>query len=141
MEKRTFGITLIAILFFVLGIISFLWSGLVLSVGSVSALFGGIFGADSLASFGASGLWSGILGIVTGVVQVAAGFGLLGMKKWAWYLSVAAVGLSVLQGILGMFSGGVFSFICGGLGLIIPVIILVYLLTGNIRRRFGIESR
>jgi len=138
MEKRPTGITVIAIIFIILGIISLLWSGLVLGFGGVRALFGGLIGAEQIAAAGTSGAWSGFLGILTGVVQIASGFGLLAMKKWAWILAVAAVGLSVLQGLIGMFSGGIFSFMCGSFGLIIPVIILIYLLTTNVRRRFGI---
>ena len=138
MEKRPTGITVIAIIFIILGIISLLWSGLVLGFGGVRALFGGLIGAEQIAAAGTSGAWSGFLGILTGVVQIASGFGLLAMKKWAWILAVAAIGLSVLQGLIGMFSGGIFSFMCGSFGLIIPVIILIYLLTTNVRRRFGI---
>ena len=140
MEKRPTGITIIAIIFIILGIVSFLWSGLVLGFGGLGALFGGLIGADQMAAAGASGAWSGFLGIFTGILQIVVGFGLLSMKKWAWILSMVAVGLSVLQGIFGMFNGGIFSFMCGGLGLIIPVIILIYLLTANIRKLFGIES-
>jgi len=140
MDKRPTGITIIAIIFIILGLISILWGGLVLGFGGVRALFGGVIGAEQMAAAGASGAWSGFLGFITGTLQIATGFGLLAMKKWAWYLSLVAVGLSVLQGIIGMISGGIFSFMCGGLGLIIPAIVLIYLLTTNVRRRFGITS-
>ncbi len=140
MEKRPTGITIISIIFIILGIISLLWSGLVLGFGSVRTLFGGFIGAEQMAAAGASGAWAGFLGILTGVVQITTGFGLRAMKKWAWILAIIAVGFSVLQGIIGMLNGGIFSFMCGGIGLIIPVIVLVYLMTTNIRRRFGIES-
>jgi hypothetical protein len=66
-------------------------------------------------------------------------FGLLGTRRWAWYLALVGVGLSVLQGIVGLFSGGVFAFMCAGLGLVIPVIILIYLLQGRIQQVFGIK--
>ena len=138
MGKRPTGITIISIIFIILGIISLLWSGLVLGFGGVRTLFGGLIGAEQMAAAGASGAWSGFLGILTGVVQILTGFGLLAMKKWAWILAIIAIGLSVLQGIIGMFNGGIFSFMCGGIGLVIPVIMLIYLLTANIRRWFGI---
>jgi hypothetical protein len=139
MDKRPTGIGIIATIFIILGIVSFLWSGLVLGFGGVRTLLGGLIGAEQMAAAGASGAWSGFLGILTGVVQIVTGFGLLAMKKWAWILAIIAVGLSVLQGIIGMFNGGIFGFMCGGIGLIIPVILLVYLLSANIRRRFDIS--
>jgi hypothetical protein len=39
-----------------------------------------------------------------------------------------------------MFAGGVFGFMCGGLALIIPVIILVYLLRPTLRTAFGVGT-
>lgn len=140
MDKRPTGITIIAIIFIILGLISLMWSGLVFGFGGVGALFGGLVGAEGIAAAGTSGAWSGFLGLLTGVVQIVTGFGLLGMKKWSWILALVAVGLSVLQGVMGMLNGGVFSFMCGGLGLIIPVIVLIYLLTGGVRSRFIMES-
>ena len=58
------------------------------------------------------------------VSAIAVGIGLLKMKKWAWILALFGVGLTVVQGIVGIFGGGPFAFMCGSLGLIIPVAIL-----------------
>jgi len=45
-EQRPAGITLIVILFFVLGSLSLLWSGLIFGWGGLSSLFGGLFGGE-----------------------------------------------------------------------------------------------
>ena len=140
MNKRPTGITIIAVIFLILGIFSLLWSGLVFGFGGLRAMFGGVISAEQMAAAGAAGAWSGFLGIITATVQIVTGFGLLGMKKWAWILALIAVGLSVLQGIFGMFSGGIFSFMCGSFGLVIPVIMLVYLLTPSVRGRFEVSN-
>jgi hypothetical protein len=138
--KRPTGITIIAIVYIVLVILSLLWSGLVFGVGGLSSLFGGLVGAERVAAFGASSGWAGFLGIVTAIVQFVVAIGLLSMKKWAWILALIGVGLTVVQGVIGLFAGGPFGFMCGGLGLIIPVIILIYLLRPAIRSAFGVGA-
>jgi hypothetical protein len=80
------------------------------------------------------------LGIITAVVQFAVAFGLLAMKKWAWILALIGVGLTIIQGVVSLFAGGLFGFMCGGLALIIPVIILIYLLRPTIRSAFGVGT-
>jgi hypothetical protein len=137
--KRPTGITVIAILSIVLAILSLLWSGLVFGVGGLSSLFGELFGADNVATFGTSSAWSGFLGIVTALVQLAVAFGLLAMKRWAWILALVSVALTVIQGIAGILAGGPFAFMCGLMGLLIPAGILIYLLTPPIRRAFGMK--
>jgi hypothetical protein len=140
MEKRPVGISIIAVAYIVLAIVSLLWSGLVFGVGGLSALFGGLFGAENVAALGASSGWTGFVGIVVAIVQMVVAFGLLAMKKWAWILALVGVVLTVVEGIIGLFSGGPFSFMCGSLGLIIPIIILVYMLLNSTRRAFGVGT-
>jgi hypothetical protein len=138
--QRPTGITIIAILFIVLAILSLLWSGLVFGVGGLSSLFGGLFGAEQVAAFGTSSAWSGFLGIIVALVQLAVAIGLLSMRKWAWVLALVAVALTVVQGVVGVFSGGAFAFMCGILGLIIPIAILIYLLSNRVRSGFGVGA-
>ena len=137
--KRPTGITIIAVAYILLAILSLLWSGLVFGVGGLSSLFGGLFGADNVAAFGTSSAWSGFLGIITAIVQIVVAIGLLSMKRWAWFLALASVALTVVQGLVGIFGGGPFAFMCGILGLAIPLGILIYLLLPGIRRAFGIQ--
>jgi len=139
MERPT-GITIIAIVYIILGVLSLLWSGLVFGLGGIGSLFGGLVGAENLATASTAGAWSGFLGILAAIVQFAVAIGLLKMKKWAWVLALIGVALTVIQGIAGVFSGGPFAFMCGLLGLFIPVLILVYLLTGKVRRVFGVGA-
>ena len=139
MERPT-GITIIAIVYIILGVLSLLWSGLVFGLGGIGSLFGGLVGAENLAVASTAGAWSGFLGILAAIVQFAVAIGLLKMKKWAWVLALIGVALTVIQGIAGVFSGGPFAFMCGLLGLFIPVLILVYLLTSKVRRVFGVGA-
>jgi hypothetical protein len=139
MERPT-GITVIAIVYFVLGFLSLLWSGFVFGLGGLGTLFASLFGAEAMAAATTAGAWSGFLGILAAIVQFAVGIGLLKMKKWAWILALAGVAVTVIQGIVGMFSGGPFALMCGLLGLLLPVAILIYLLTNRIREAFGVGT-
>jgi len=138
MKKRPTGISVLFWVYLILGVLSLLWSGMVLGVGGLSALFGGVFGMDNVSNFAVSSAWSGYLGILTALVQVIVAFGLAAMKKWAWVLAIVGLALTFIQGIVGMFSGGIFALMCGSLGLIVPAIILFYLLRADIRMAFGI---
>lgn len=140
MKERPVGISIIAVAYILLAIFSLVWSGIVFGVGGLTSLFGGLFGAESMAAFGASGGWSGFVGILAAILQFVIAFGLLAMKKWAWFLALIGVAITVIQGFIGVFSGGPFAFMCGILGLFIPVIILVYLLLSGTRQAFGIGT-
>lgn len=127
-------------LYLVLGILSLLWGGMVSGIGGLSAFFGGLIGAENMTAFGNTSAWSGYVSLITGIVQIVIAYGLSTMKKWAWILALVGVILTTIQGAIGTFTGGTFGFICGSLGLIIPVIILFYLLRKDIRSAFGIKS-
>ena len=139
MERPT-GITVIAIAYFVLGLLSLVWSGLVFGIGGLGALFGGLLGVGNVAAASTAGAWSGFLGILAAIVQFAVGIGLLKMQKWAWILALVGVAVTVIQGIVGMVGGGPFAFMCGLLGLVLPVAILIYLLTPHVRQVFGVGA-
>ena len=139
--KRPTGISITAVGFIILAALSLLWSSLVFGLGGLSAAFGGLLGADAVSIFGTSSAWSGFVGILAALIHIATGIGLLMMKKWAWYLALVAVALTVLEGVLGVFGGGPMAFMCGILGLIVPVAILIYLVTGKVRGAFGIGAQ
>jgi hypothetical protein len=138
MKKRPTGISVLFWVYLILGVLSFLWSGMVLGIGGLSAFFGGLFGMENVTSFGNASAWSGYVGIIAAVVQIIVAFGLSAMKRWAWILALVGIGLTLVQGAVGMLSGGLFGLICGSLGLFVPLIILFYLLRADIRAAFGI---
>jgi hypothetical protein len=140
MKERPIGISILAVAYILLAIFSLLWSGIVFGVGGLTTLFGGLFGAESVAALGASSGWSGFVGIIAAIVQFVIAFGLLAMKKWAWFLALIGVVITVIEGFIGVFSGGPFGFMCGILGLMIPVLILVYLLLSSTRQAFGVGA-
>ncbi len=137
MNQKPVGVTLIAVIFIGLGILSLLWSGLIFGVGGLSSLFAGLFNAENIAVFGASSTWAGFLGILAAALQIVAGFGLLALKKWAWILALISIAVTIVQGVVGMLSSGLFVFLCGVFGLVIPIAMLIYLLRRETRAVFG----
>ncbi len=138
MRARPTGITLIATVFLILGVASFTWSMIIFGMGGISSLFGSLF---SLSPQISGNVWAGLLGMLTAGVQIATGFGLLRINSWAWYLAFIAVGLSVIQGLFGLFSGGLFACLCAAIGLAIPVAVAVYMLRPDIRELFQIGTK
>lgn len=136
MRQRPGGITLLAVIFIGLAILSLIWSVLVFGFGGLSWTTGLLFGAQGFRAFGGSSFWSGLWGMVTAIVQLIVAIGLLGLRRWAWFLALIAVGLTVITGLFGLFGGGFGAFFCGLLGLIIPIGILIYLLRPHVRLAF-----
>lgn len=137
MQQRPTGITILALVYILLAGLSLLWSLFVFGFGGMAATFGSLFGAENIATTGVNSVVSGTLGIITAIVELVVAFGLWKLRPWAWLLAIIAVGLNVVGGVLGMFSGGFWTFCCGLFGLIIPASILIYLFRPHVRRAFG----
>jgi len=137
MQERPTGITILSIIYIVLGILSLLWSLTVFGFGGLTATFGTLFGAENMAGSGVNNVVGGVIGMITAIVELIVAFGLWKLRPWAWILAIIAVGLAVLNGVLGMFSGGFFTFCCGFFGLVVPAGILIYLFRPHVRQAFA----
>ena len=137
MQPRPAGITLLAVVYLILAVLSIVWSLLIFGVGGLSWLTGALFSAEDLRNFGGGNTWAGIIGVIGAMVQLIVAFGLLGMRRWAWMLALLGVLITFVQGLIGMFGGGLFVFCCGAFGLLIPGAILFYLLRPHVRAAFG----
>jgi hypothetical protein len=140
MKERPAGITVTIAFSMFLGIVTLILGSLVLSIGGLSAWFGGLFSAESLTSFGQTSAWIGYLSIVSALFVIVVCFGLIAMKKWAWALAALGLALSIVLALALMFTGGVFGFIFGSLSLIMPFMILIYLFSKRTRCAFGIGT-
>jgi uncharacterized membrane protein (DUF2068 family) len=135
--NRPAGVTLLAIVFLILGLLSLLWSMLVFGFGAATSVTGAIFGDQAMTAIGGNQTVNGIVGIVGAVVDLIVAYGLLALKRWAWLLALLGVAISVVTGILGLFSGGLIAACCGVLGLVVPAVIVFYLLRPEVRQAFG----
>jgi hypothetical protein len=87
-----------------------------------------------LPAFESVGLW-GWLAIFSGLVWLAAAFGLWAMQPWARLFAQIIAGFALFEAILAMF-----QFTGTGIGLgmsIMPLLILWYLSTADVKAAFG----
>ena len=122
--KRPIGITVIAILALISGLLGLCCPVLVFSG---SALLGGFLGTI--------GFIAGIFLVLGPVLELIFAYGALKLYRWAWYLGLISTGVTVIGVIINIVDGGSFgSAICGST---ISIIIFIYLLTPNVRQAFG----
>jgi hypothetical protein len=120
-RRRPIGVTLLAILLILVGILAVIISLLVVFLGFV-------FFPVTVTGF--VGLALSAVLVITSFLVLAAGFALLSLRPWAWWLAVIVLFLYLLTQVSVVLSGG-------GIGLvtvIIPALILVYLLA--VRKHF-----
>lgn len=125
--RRPTGITILAVLAFLAGAWGLLQSCVWLGIGGLALL--------PVPPLGGLILVFGIATLLYAALQFAFGFGAWNLRPWAWLLGVISVGWGVLNAVISMFGGDVFS---GIMNLIIPGAILFYLLFDNdVKRAFG----
>jgi hypothetical protein len=116
--KRPAGVTIIAILLFIAGV-----------AGILSALAGfGIFGGDKAL------LAYPILLLLVSVVQMSVATGLWQLLRWAWMTTVVVVLVTIVVNVVSIFASVQLPSII--VSIVIDVIVLFYLYSGNVRRAF-----
>lgn len=118
-RRRPIGVTILAILLILVGIFAVLIS--------LAVLFLGVL---ILPDVGLLGVGIGVVVLILSFLILAAGFALLSLRPWAWWLSVIVLLLYLLAQIPFIRAGG-------GIGLvsiIIPALMFVYLLA--VRKHF-----
>jgi hypothetical protein len=125
--QRPAGIAILAGLLIVVSILNFFGGFAYLGLSSATPATG-MAAAVPPQALG----WSHI---VIGAAGIVLGWGLWGLKSWAWLLSVILIGLNVVIHVLGLFSP---DMLIGSIGtLIIDGIILWYLFQPQIKKAFG----
>lgn len=130
MEKsRPTGVTIVAILMVITGII---------------LLSGGIFAVSSSAILSQYGgplvavvIGVGVFTIVLGVAHFVLAWGLFKGKGWAWIITVILAIISVILSIVSIASGGRTNII----SLIISAVILYYMFRTEVKSYFGRGTR
>jgi len=127
--QRPTGITIIAILGFIGGILAILGGALVVAVA----------GSGILSSYG-YGMFSGFVSffggiiIVAGLLAIFVSWGMWSGKTWAWYLSVVLYGLGIVFGLISLAAGAV----TGIVSLLIEILLLWYMFRPHVKAYFGI---
>lgn len=126
---RPTGITILAVLSAIGGVLSILGGIALLGLSGVAGASTG-----SAALFGMGAIF-GIILLASGIASLAFAYGAWTLQPWAWTLGVALQGLSLVLAVLTIISGG---DIAGQIiGIAIAAIILYYLMQPGIKAAFG----
>jgi hypothetical protein len=133
MNQRPTGVTILAILAFIRGVLLILFGGL-------GALLGGVFaGFLSPALGGLTVVW-GLILLVLGAAFVYIGWGFWRLVPAVWRFGIFVAAADILVSILIALIGG------GGInsgtiiGIVISLAIIYYLLTPGVKAAFGITG-
>jgi hypothetical protein len=130
--NRPTGVTILAALVIIGGALGLCGACFLLGFGSIAGPIGALFGTGQL---GASAFLSGISWSIGAVILLAAGFGMLSLQQWAWWLGLIGAIWSLASSIWGLTQGG--SWCLALPALILPVIVAIYLLQPRVRQAFG----
>ena len=120
-KSRPLLITIIAILYFVVGILAVL-SGIMLMVGGAA-----------VGQLALGGMTGGVL-LVVGLINLVIAGGFWNGWKAIWYLAVIFGFIEIILCVVGLFTTGGVSII----GLIIEALLLYYMFRPNVKEFFGI---
>ena len=126
---RPMGITILAILSAIGGVLGILGGVALFSIGGLAGASTG-----SAALFGLGAIF-GLILLVTGVANLVFAYGAWKMLPWAWTLGVALQVISLAVAALSIISGGDISSQI--IGIVISAIILYYLFQPGIKAAFG----
>lgn len=130
--RRPTGITILAILSGISGIVGLCCPGLLLA-GSTVTMF---IPAGITQVAGIVGLVLSCLLLIGPFLQLAFAYGAWNLRPWAWLLGVIAMGYSVLTALLNVIGSGGALIPALLSNALIPILILVYLLLPGTRKSF-----
>jgi len=125
---RPTGITILAILGFIGGILALLGGALFIAVASSGILSS--YGVGMFSGF--VSLFGGII-IVVGLFAIFVSWGMWSGKNWAWYLAVILYALGVVFGLVLLAGGSV----AGLVSLLIDLLLLWYMFRPHVKAYFG----
>jgi hypothetical protein len=126
-------VVIAAILLLIGGAFGVVFGFITLVVGGLSWLTGVLPFRDALSAWGGGTFVNGLIDFVIGIAEVVAGVGLFLAQPWAWMLAVIVTVVAAIGPLISLFSGHFLSIF----GLIVPVVILLILMSPDVRRMFG----
>jgi uncharacterized membrane protein (DUF2068 family) len=128
--NRPLGVTIIAILAFINGLLGLCVPGLVIIGGGIGALFTGGLGLIVVCG--------GLLLAAGPLVWLLVAYGAWNLRPWAWWAGMVATGITVIGVVVNIINGvGILQAVASAP---LSIVIFIYLLLPDIRRVFGIGS-
>jgi hypothetical protein len=129
--QRPFGVTLLAILQIIAGLLG-LCVPLVILTGSTLIAFLGPAGTF----IGGAGLCVGFLLFLGPLLHFIVAYGAFGLKKWTWWLGIIATGVDVLGAAVNLWNGAGVLQAVFSVGF--SLIVFIYLLMPGVRKAFQV---
>ena len=133
--NRPMGITVLAVVALIWGLVKLLVGFGVLTASGLAAVFGGPVGMVA----GAVGAIAGCFLIIGPILQILFGIGALSLRPWAWWMGIVGTGITVFGALLRIMGGAPAGSTLFSVA--IPLLILIYLLRQPVRQVFGIGAR
>ncbi len=135
MSQRPTGVTILAVLAVIGGILSLFFGGFMAFLGpavgqEMAEQDGEAYGAE----FGGLMMAMGIAFVVHGLLQLVTAYGLFTLKAWAWLLAVVMQVLSLVLNGIQLFRGEVGGAV---IAVVIAGGILYYLFRPHVKQAFG----
>ena len=128
--NRPLGVTIIAILAFINGLLGLCLPGLVIIGGGIGALFSGGLGLVVVCG--------GLLLAAGPLLWLLVSYGAWNVRPWAWWAGMVATGITVVGVVVNIINGvGILQAVASAP---LSIVIFIYLLLPDIRRVFGIGS-
>ena len=126
--NRPLGVTIIAILSFINGLLGLCVPGLVIIGGGIGALFTGGLGLIVVCG--------GLLLAAGPLVWLLVAYGAWNQRPWAWGAGMVATGITVIGVVVNIINGvGILQAVASAP---LSIVIFIYLWLPDIRRVFGI---
>ncbi len=132
--KRPTGVTIIAVLAIISGLIGLSWCPLLtlLFSGAVTIASGGL-----LSVIGLLGLIIATFMMGGSIVQFIFAYGAFRLHSWAWWLGIIGTALPLVGALLSIFDDG--ASLGATLGaVVLPLGVFIYLLTPTARQSFRV---
>lgn len=129
--NRPTGITILAILALLGGLVSLIGALTLLLGGALAAGTSGVVGV----ALGALAIFTGLTMLVSALLSLAFAYGAWNLKPWGWLLGVVTQGFSLFSSLLALINGSDFGSQL--FGILVAGGILVYLFRPDIKAAFG----
>lgn len=133
--SRPTGVTILAVLQLIYGLLGTLVSAIALFFGGLIAAGGAVSGDAQAAGAGGTLIIITIISLVLSILALIVSFGLFTLKGWAWTLTYVIQVISIVVNVVNVFmgenvGGAIFS-------IVISAVIIYYLNRPNVKSAFG----
>lgn len=134
MTQRPTGVTILAVLCVIGGLLALIFGSLFTFMGPTIAAQAAAADEAAAMATGPMMMGFGVFGLIMGLLYLITAYGLFGLKPWAWMVAVVVQVLALVSHLAGFFQGQVAGAV---VGLLIAGGILFYLMRPHVKAAFG----